>query len=45
MPRRFPIISSTTKPRQTNTGSIRPCGSAEVIAATPAAMLTDTVST
>lgn len=45
MPRRFPIINSTTKPRHTITGSRRQWGSADVIAATPAAILTDTVKT
>ncbi len=43
MPRRFPIISSATNPSVSSTRLTCQSGNAEVIAATPAAMLTATV--
>jgi hypothetical protein len=45
MPRRLPSMRMPTNARHRITGSMCHCGSAEVIAATPAAMLTDTVRT
>ena len=45
MPRRFPNISTMTNPSAMSTGLRCHAGNADVIAATPAAMLTATVNT
>ena len=45
MPRRFPSISTSTNPSVISTRFTCHCGNADVSAATPAAMLTATVST
>src|SRR5439155_6377923 len=45
MPRRLPSISTVTKASVISTRYTCHCGTADVIAATPAAMLTATVST
>ncbi len=45
MPRRLPTISTSTNPSVASTGRMCHWGNADVTAATPAAMLTATVST